>query len=358
MTNKEVMIGASSVTIQIERGLIRTFLQYCTAQRVVIITDATVHKHYGKCFPEVPCIILAHGEASKSLTTFETIIQQLIAYDIDPSTHLVGIGGGVVCDITGFVASVYMRGLRFSLIPTTILAQADAAIGGKNGINVDEYKNILGTITQPVGIYIDPDFCVTLEEQQRRNGLFEVLKYGCIADVSLFEYCVAHTESLLSGDVEALHYVIERSVELKLTFVTEDERDKGVRRALNFGHTFGHALELRYSMLHGYAVGCGMVIAAAMSHVLGLLSYEEYCRIRDLLMHFGVPDIPTSCSSLVESIRKDKKRNDSDITLVLLDAIGSYTLVTVSFSTFEEQCVLTDAFLCAEKVSTGFGAKK
>ncbi len=349
MTNKEVTIGTSSVTIQIERGLIRTFLQYCKTQRVVIITDATVHKHYGKYFQEVPCIIVAHGEASKSLSTLESIVKQLLAYDVDPSVHLVGIGGGVVCDITGFVASVYMRGISFSLVPTTILAQADAAVGGKNGVNFGDYKNILGTITQPEGIYIDPDVCETLDDVQRANGLFEVLKYGCIADRSLFEWCAVHAQDLLTGDSKALQHAVEQSVALKLEFVTQDERDTGIRRALNFGHTFGHALELRYGMLHGYAVGCGTVIAAAMSHVRGLLVYDEFVLIYRTMVRFGIPDLPATSTSLFNSIRMDKKRTDTTITLVLLRTVGAYTFEKMNFDTVHDLCLKTDAFLMAEK---------
>lgn len=349
MTSKEVKIGASSVNIYIEQGLIRTFLQYCTARRVVIITDETVHKYYGKYFPAVPCISIAHGESSKSLEIFETIIRQLIAYDVDPSVHLVGIGGGVVCDIAGFIASVYMRGVSFSLVPTTILAQTDAAIGGKNGVNIDEYKNILGTITQPDSIYIDPDVCITLGEEQRRNGLFEVLKYGCIADRSLFEWCIVHAQDLLTGDVKSVQYAVEKSVALKLQFVTQDERDTGIRRALNFGHTFGHALELRYGMLHGYAVGCGMVIAAAMSHVRGLLGYDNYLLIYRTMVRFGIPDLPTTSTSLFDCIRMDKKRTDTTITLVLAHTVGAYTFDTMTFDALYDLCLKTDAFLMAEK---------
>jgi len=350
------LFGNDRTNIRIQNGLITKLSSFFGTRKTVIVTDPTVNSLYGESFPSSQVIIIPEGEDSKTMQTCEEIVKKLLAMDADPSTHLIGIGGGVVCDITGFVASVFMRGITFSFVPTTLMAQADASIGGKNGVNAGSFKNILGTITQPENIYIDPQVCSTLSEEHRINGLFEVLKYGLICDAELFYYCGKNTATLLDGAAQPLEHCITSSVAHKVRIAGEDVHDKGTRRLLNFGHTFGHALELHHTILHGFAVGYGMVIAAALSHTVGSLSIDAFHSIVALLRAFRLPLLPASAEQLVDIIRKDKKRSGDTITLAVLNEIGEAQLLTVSYDELADLCKQTDVFLHNEKLIVDNGA--
>ena len=277
------------------------------------------------------------GEGSKSLKTARELFERLVAIECDRDTVLVGIGGGVVCDLTGFVAATYLRGVRCGFVPTTLLAQVDAAIGGKNGVNLDRYKNLVGTIVQPRFVLVDPSLLRTLPVEELRGGLAEVVKAGAIRDVKLFEQLERRGANLLAATPAVLAGPVEQAVHVKAAIVTEDERETGVRRLLNFGHTFGHALERATDLSHGEAVSVGMVVAARLSVARGRLAAEEAERLERLLSVLGLPTrAPADAETLMDAMRRDKKRAGDDIRFVLLDAIGEAVVERIPLAELAE----------------------
>ena len=252
-------------------------------EETVIITDTNVHKIYGEHFPKCPVIVLPPGEKEKSFSTIEFIMERLLQLEVDRSHFLLGIGGGVVCDIAGFVASIYMRGIQFGFVSTSLLSQIDASTGGKNGVNVGGFKNIAGNFTQPRFVLCDPELLKTLPDEEYLSGLGELVKYGLIKDKELFELLENNIDLLKKRDVSFLTSVIETSVKIKIEVVEKDERENGERRLLNFGHTVGHAIELHTGMKHGIAVAHGMQIASNLSVGERLLSDSENKRIKIFL---------------------------------------------------------------------------
>ena len=295
-------------------------------EQVFVLTDSRVHSLYGKAFPRnAGVIVLPAGEKNKTLETVYSAIHQLIELGADRKSFVLGIGGGIVCDITGFVASIYMRGLRFGFVPTTLLAQVDASVGGKNGVNCDGYKNMIGVFNQPEFVLCDVNLLETLDPRELRAGLAEVIKSALIADASLFEYLEKNIESILGLDRKQLCFIVERSVAIKAQIVEADEREAGERKKLNLGHTFGHAIEKQSNnqFLHGEAVSIGMRMAAEVSKRLGLLSETDLQRILNLLERTGLPlssDIPQA--ALMEAVGKDKKKHGDRLSFVLNKGIG------------------------------------
>ena len=225
----------------------------------IIITDSNVASAHGKTFEGARTIEIEPVEASKTIDSARSVYMRLMKFEFDRDGLIVGIGGGVVCDLAGFVASTYLRGVAFGFVPTTLLAQVDAAIGGKNGVNLEGYKNIIGTFTQPEFVVCDTSYLKTLPADEMRAGLAEALKSGAIGDPALFEMIEAKAGELPRYDGALLTEIVERSAEVKARIVSADEREAGTRRLLNFGHTFGHALERTASMSHGRAVALGMM---------------------------------------------------------------------------------------------------
>jgi 3-dehydroquinate synthase len=294
-----------------------------SGSRLVVITDKNVSHLYRDRFPAGILIELDPGERSKSLETVNSVYGKLLDNGVDRSDFILGIGGGVVCDITGFIASTYMRGLRFGFVASTLLAQVDAAIGGKNGVDYKNYKNIIGVIRQPDFVVCDHDMLKTLEKKEFVGGLAEVIKYGAIIDSSLFAYCEDHYTEILELHPVVLDEIIYRSAINKVRFVEIDEFEKGERTKLNFGHTFAHALEKITGITHGEAVAVGMKIAVAISVNEGLLQENKAIRLRSLIINMGLPvslDVPPA--GLFEAINKDKKKRGDKIGLVLLEDIG------------------------------------
>jgi len=297
---------------------------HVSSGQTVIITDTDVCRHYRKEFPPSWNVLeIPSGETAKTLETVKDICLRLMEMGADRSSYIVGIGGGVVSDIAGFVASIYMRGIPFGFVSTSLLAQVDAGIGGKNGVNLDGYKNMIGCFNQPQFVICDLRLLNTLPKKELRSGFAEVVKYAVIADPALFSYLESNYEKGLSLDPQVTERLVCDSVAIKASIVDRDEKEAGERRLLNFGHTFGHAIEKAKGVSHGEAVSMGMAIAARLSSRMGYLAIEDVYRIESLLMKLGLP-IRSDCASeaIVDAMRKDKKRNGNSIHVVLLRGIG------------------------------------
>ena len=289
----------------------------------IIITDVNVRDLWGAYFPPGPVITIGTGEKIKSFDTLGTIYDQLIEIEADRSSFIVGIGGGIVCDIAGFVASTYMRGVRFGFVSTTLLSQVDASVGGKNGVNFRGYKNIVGVFNQPEFVICDLNVLSTLPREELLCGFAEIVKHGAIADKNMFDYIEKHHSRALALDLSVIEKLVYDSVIIKSSIVNQDAREKGLRRKLNFGHTFGHAIEKTLQVRHGEAVSAGMVLASKLSVKRGDLQDPDAARISGLLEKYGLPvRLPYDGNQVLAAIRMDKKRQGNSIKFVLLRAIG------------------------------------
>jgi 3-dehydroquinate synthase len=267
------------------------------------------------------------AETKKNMRTVELLCRKLTRAGADRKSLIMAVGGGVVGDVAGFVAASYLRGVALVHVPTTLVAQVDSSIGGKTGVNLPEGKNLVGAFHPPRLVVIDTDLLRTLPERQFKSGVAEVIKYGVIADAEVFAYLELNMEKLLRQDRDALDYLIPRCVEIKADVVTRDERESGLREILNFGHTFGHALESvtkyrRY--LHGEAVAWGMTAAALLGHELGITGAEEVSRVSSLLRKTGkMPDWPRVAPKIViAAMLSDKKTQAGKLRFVLSSRIG------------------------------------
>lgn len=305
------------------------------AGRYIIITDSTVSALHGARVQgalremglQTDMIDFPAGEASKDIQTILRICDQLMEMKADRTSGLIALGGGVVGDITGFVASVYMRGIPYIQVPTTLLAQVDSSIGGKTGIDLSTGKNVLGTFYQPKGVFIDLAFLKTLKPQELKNGLAEVVKYGIIDDPELFSTLEAKVDAIREQDEDLLEEIVTKSCRIKKDVVEIDETEKGIRRILNFGHTVGHAIETDsgYTIPHGDAVSMGMAAEAILSERMQYLSAEDRDRIIALIRALGLPDrIPKDRSpdGIFSCMKGDKKKAGDVLNIVLLKRIG------------------------------------
>ena len=297
--------------------------RYAPIENTIVITDTRIAEIYGKRFPPCNVVRIGTGERIKCLETVANIYRQLLAFGADRSTFLVGIGGGIVCDITGFVASTFMRGLRFGYVATTLLSQVDASVGGKNGFNFQGYKNIVGVFNQPEFVICDLSLLRTLPEKEISCGFAEIVKHGAIADAKMFAYLEANAARALSLDFSVIEKLVYESVKIKAAVVNRDELEKGERRKLNFGHTFGHAIEKTVGISHGEAVSVGMMIAAAVSEEEGLLKSADTNRLQRLLQDLALPtQVAVDTDRVWDALQKDKKREGNAIHFVLLEQIG------------------------------------
>ena len=290
----------------------------------IMLTDSNVRRYYPSGFDPEAVIEVGSGEKVKDLETVRFIYERLVELEADRSSFLVGLGGGVVCDLVGFAASTYMRGIPFGLVPTTLLAQVDAGVGGKNGVNFAGYKNMIGTFTQPELVLCDPQFLKTLPPGEIACGLAEIIKHAAIIDRELFSFLEDQVPEVLRLDPPIMENLVHRSLSIKAAIVGRDEREKGERRKLNFGHTLGHALEKVTGLSHGEAVSLGMVLAADLSVKKGYLSESEADRLKVLLKRFGLPvRLSFSVEPVTAALRMDKKRNRNTLHFVFLKGIGS-----------------------------------
>ena len=304
--------------------------KYLHGTNTVIITDENVYRCHGDHFPPGLLIKLKPGESSKTLDVVSDIYGQLIRHEIDRKSFILGIGGGVVCDVAGFVASTFLRGLSFGFVATTLLAQVDASIGGKNGVNYQGFKNMVGVIRQPEFVICDHQLLKTLDPMEYRQGLAEVVKCAAIFDDSLFSLLEASFREALEGESEVVEKIVFKSAREKSRVVEEDERESGERKKLNFGHTFAHAFEKLSGIPHGDAVSIGMVIAAGISVNMGLITPGDKDRLTSLLEKFQLPvSYPQMSAEVFEVMKNDKKRDGDQISLVLIDAIGNAILKDV-----------------------------
>ncbi len=300
--------------------------------KVIVITDENILKHYRDKIEEYPVITIQQGEQNKNLATIDYIMGRLIELEADRSSFIVGVGGGIVCDITGFAASIYMRGLRFGFVSTTLLSMVDASVGGKNGVNYQGYKNMVGVFNQPEFVICDIDMLKTLDRREYIGGFAEVIKHGAIRDAALFEFLENNFQQALNYELDAVMRCVKDSVRIKAAVVENDEREKGERRVLNFGHTFGHAIEKLTGIPHGEAVAIGMTIAANVSCQLNLISSDDSLRIKKLIQNFQLPaELQIDPEVLVDAMKKDKKREGEEVHLVLLESIGKAIIKTLSY---------------------------
>lgn len=302
----------------------------------LIVTNTTVGPLYAARLQQaisprhkaVHVVALPDGEEHKTWQTLNLIFDALLQNACDRKTVIYALGGGVVGDMAGFAAACYMRGVPFVQVPTTLLAQVDSSVGGKTAINHPLGKNMIGAFYQPQLVVCDLDTLLTLPPRELSAGLAEVIKYGPIADLAFLDWIEANIEALMRRDAAALAHAVRRSCEIKAWVVQQDERDTGLRATLNFGHTFGHAIEagLGYGQwLHGEAVGCGMVMALQLSHRLGFITEDFTTRMTGLLRRAGLPTVGPQLGAdrYLELMRVDKKAESGEIRFVLIDKPGS-----------------------------------
>jgi 3-dehydroquinate synthase len=341
--------GAVTVTtpdarydILIDSGLVgsaTTWQGLPASSQAVIVSNPTVDTIYGDALAaaiaphhrQVSRVLLPDGEAHKTWASLNLIFDHLLAYGCDRKTVLYALGGGVVGDMAGFAAATYMRGVPFVQVPTTLLAQVDSSVGGKTAINHPLGKNMIGAFYQPARVVCDLDTLATLPARELAAGLAEVIKYGPIADMAFFDWIEANIDALVARDRAALAHAVRRSCEIKAAVVGEDERENGLRAILNFGHTFGHAIEAGQgygAWLHGEAVGCGMVLAAALSAELGLVPAAFVDRLTRLVQRAGLPvqapDMPGE--RWLELMRVDKKAEAGAIRFIVIETPGRAVL--------------------------------
>ena len=329
----------SSYEIRIGKGIIDRMILLIAknhkAARYVIITDSHVNRLYGQAlltrFTEAglkaSLMEIPAGESSKNISTVMDIAGRLIACGADRGTLLVALGGGVVGDLTGFIASVYMRSIPFIQIPTTLVGQVDSAIGGKTAVDLPQGKNLLGTFYQPRAVFADLDFLDTLPENEFNNGLAEIIKYGIIEDEKMFKFLEENMAAVQSRDSAFLLKIIETCCRIKKSIVEIDEREQGLRRILNFGHTLGHALEAvsDYTLSHGEGVALGMIAAAKLSAKMHYLPEDELIRVEKVIASAGLPvKIPASfpAGEVLARLKMDKKKKDDQVHFVLVKKIG------------------------------------
>ncbi len=330
--------------ILIQNGLLQNLsqdlAQHLSFGKVAIITDSTVEKLYGKTVLEnlqrqnisAQLFSFPAGEASKHIFTVQDLARSLVQANFDRKDLILALGGGVVGDVAGFLASIYLRGIPFVQVPTTLLAQVDSSVGGKTGVDLPEGKNLLGTFYQPVRVYIDPEVLKTLPSVELKNGLAEVIKYACTLKPRLFSYLARNSAKILACEERALQWIISESCQAKAWVVSRDEKESGLRRVLNFGHTIGHALEAlaNYQKPHGFCVAVGMVVSARLSENLNLAQAGLSQKIVALLQTFGLPtkiselDLNPEPEAIFTLIQRDKKVWKGKLTMVLLKDLGQY----------------------------------
>jgi 3-dehydroquinate synthase len=333
-----IALGERSYDILIAPGLLAQTQAWDglpAAASALIVTNTTVAPLYAARLREalasryraVHEVVLPDGEEHKDWSTLNRIFDALLAHGCDRKTVLFALGGGVVGDMAGFAAASYMRGVPFVQVPTTLLAQVDSSVGGKTAINHPLGKNMIGAFYQPARVVCDLDTLRTLPERELSAGLAEVIKYGPIADLAFLDWIEANIAALLQREAEALAHAVRRSCEIKADVVGQDERESGLRAILNFGHTFGHAIEagLGYGeWLHGEAVGCGMVMALQLSRRLGLIDEAFAQRVTALIARAGLPTVGPALGAerYVELMRVDKKAEAGEIRFVVLEGPG------------------------------------
>jgi 3-dehydroquinate synthase len=331
---REVKIRASkeySVYISSGSSSFPSLLEKYKVKKCFVITDENVynlHKDFIEIFKDiiVGIKVLKPGEDSKSFDVVLGIYEELLNKDVNKKTAILAFGGGVVGDIAGFVAATFMRGITLIHVPTTLMAQCDSSIGGKNGFNFKKYKNIIGTFYQPLFVYIDVNFLKTLNEKEYKNGIAEIIKYGTVYDAALFNFIEENKKGIEEKEIDKLLHIVCESAKIKGSIVEKDEFDSEMRHVLNFGHTIGHAIESlsNFKISHGEAVAIGMNIESYISVKQNLLDMKSYDRIVNIIKYFRLPILPEDIreDKIFEVMKKDKKNTTNNVRFVLPDRIG------------------------------------
>lgn len=348
MKTLKIDLGSRSYNIVIGDGLLAKAGEYVkpllSMPKVIIITDDQVAPLYLKPLEHAlklhgitaNAIILKAGEKTKSFSELEALINKIFECQPERKTTLIALGGGVIGDITGFAASIVLRGIPFIQIPTTLLAQVDSSVGGKTGINNQFGKNLVGSFYQPKAVLIDVEMLSSLDQRQFLSGYAEVVKYGLIKDAAFFNWLEENSVKILAKDKEALQHMVEVSCYVKAHIVASDEKENNVRALLNFGHTFGHALEAvtgySDSLFHGEAVAIGMVMAAHLSCKLGLCTQADYLAIKNHLSKIGLRtslkeiNVKLDIQKIIEAMAQDKKISEGKMVFVVLKKMGEAIL--------------------------------
>ncbi len=359
MKTLEVDLGSRSYPIHIGTDLIdqaELFSACEKASSLYIVTNTTVAPLYAqrltqtleKLGKSVRTIVLPDGESYKDWKNLQLIFDELLKHGADRQTMLLALGGGVIGDMTGFAAASFMRGIRFIQVPTTLLAQVDSSVGGKTGINHPLGKNMIGAFHQPVAVIADLNTLKTLPPRELSAGLAEVVKHGAIADVQFLDWIEANAKELLACDTKAMAHAVLRSCEIKSAVVSADEREGGIRATLNFGHTFGHAIEAGMGYgewLHGEAVGCGMVMGANLSCRLKHISQTEVDRLTQIIQSMNLPTEPPKFGAerYMGLMQVDKKTESGQIRYVVLEKIGKAQIQSVPDAQVIETLIATGA---------------
>lgn len=334
-----IVIGADML-----KGIGEKLKGFGFSRNIAVVSNPTVYGLCGKTVDDslrsagfdVSSVVIPDGEEYKNLLWASNIYGELLKHRLDRASALIALGGGVIGDITGFVASTYMRGISFVQVPTTLLAQVDSSVGGKTGVNHPLGKNMIGTFYQPRIVWADVETLKTLPEKELLAGIAEVIKYGVIWDKELFEFLEKNRDPILALDPLPLTHIIKRSCAIKAEVVSKDERELGLRAILNYGHTIGHAIETvtgYTAYLHGEAVAIGMNIEAELSALLGYLNNSDACRIKSILTLYGLPsELPSgmSAESMLSAMKVDKKALAGEMRFVLPEKIGSVKIEKVS----------------------------
>lgn len=325
---------------------ISKMLQLAPANNTIIITDENVARHFIQLFDGYKTLVVVAGEESKTLDTITLLAEKLIEHDAHKSTLILGVGGGMICDLCGFLSSVYMRGISFGFVPTTLLAMVDAAIGGKNGVNFGLNKNMLGLINQPKFIAFNTVFLSTLPSQEWSSGFAEIIKYACITDEPLWHQLRSKCLGDFQKDNVLLSNTINQCIQHKNRIVLADEQEKSLRKTLNFGHTAGHAFETIYSLQHGQAVAFGMIVALIASEQNLNLPKEIRPQFIGMLQNYEL--LTTLCfdvEKVMHTLKHDKKRNNETIDFILLKSMGKAQIIPLglgaikqALQTFADEC--------------------
>lgn len=303
----------------------------------ILITDENIFAKQSEKFSGWKTIVIKAGEQFKNQKAVDEIISQLIEMNADRQSFIIGVGGGVVTDVAGYAASIYMRGIKFAFAPTSILGMVDASNGGKNGVDVGVYKNLVGVINHPEFLLYDYTFLDTLPDEEWINGYAEIIKHACIKDENMFHLLEEKTLEDFQSSKENIGKLIERNVDIKYNVVANDERETGERKLLNFGHTIGHAIENTAKLPHGSAVSIGMVAACIISEKINGFSNEGTEKVKQLILKYKLPiafDIDKE--KTWDILLHDKKKSGTDMNFVVLDKIGKASIKKISLTDLKE----------------------
>lgn len=303
----------------------------------ILITDENIFAKQPQKFSGWKTIILKAGEQFKDQKAVDEVIAQLIELNADRQSMIVGVGGGVVTDVAGYAASIYMRGIKFAFAPTSILGMVDASNGGKNGVDVGVYKNLVGVFNQPEFLWYDYSFLETLPDEEWINGFAEIIKHACIRDESMFHFLEEKTMKYFHSSKGNIGKLIERNVDIKYNVVANDEREAGERKLLNFGHTIGHAIENTSKLPHGSAVSIGMVAACVISEKVNGFSKEGTEKVKQLISNYQLPiTLDIDKEKTWGILLHDKKKSGTNMNFVVLDEIGKASIKKISLTDLKE----------------------